>query len=256
MNIRGLDNFQDFFKGYENFFVLIGGAATLLILEETGVRRKGTKDLDIVFILESEYSDFLKRFKEYIELGEYITKTANGKPQYYRFEQPKSEEYPIMIEIFSRESNTLFDNLFEKAIKISIEEEIMSLSALILDDDYYEFVKQNTNKYKNIHIANEESLVVLKMYAYNNLLIEKEKVGSHVKMTDIKKHRNDVLKISQNFPTTKSVKVNKKIQNEIEIFFKNLHIIDLDLKSLEIDLTEEEILQLIRRVFGLYEEEK
>ena len=52
VTIPGLDTFIDFFKGYEDHYVLIGGAACSLWLKEQGLPFRATKDLDLVVIVE------------------------------------------------------------------------------------------------------------------------------------------------------------------------------------------------------------
>lgn len=43
-----LETFRKHFKGHENNYILIGGIATKLLLEEVGTFSRSTKDLDIV----------------------------------------------------------------------------------------------------------------------------------------------------------------------------------------------------------------
>lgn len=46
--VTGLDVFRDHFKDYQGAYVLIGGVACYLVMEEAGVDFRATKDLDIV----------------------------------------------------------------------------------------------------------------------------------------------------------------------------------------------------------------
>ena len=48
--IKGIEMFKDFFKEYKDQYVLIGGAACDIIMEETESGFRATKDLDIVLI--------------------------------------------------------------------------------------------------------------------------------------------------------------------------------------------------------------
>jgi hypothetical protein len=41
MAVRGLDKFKEHFRGYESNYVLIGGVACSLVLDEAGLRFKG-----------------------------------------------------------------------------------------------------------------------------------------------------------------------------------------------------------------------
>jgi formylmethanofuran dehydrogenase subunit E len=55
----GLKIFEDAFKGYEDQYVLIGGSATQLAMEESGQQfSRTTKDLDIVVIVDALTPEF------------------------------------------------------------------------------------------------------------------------------------------------------------------------------------------------------
>ena len=56
--VRGLDTFARFFAGDEARYVLIGGVASPLVLEDAGLQARATKDLDIVLCVESMDADF------------------------------------------------------------------------------------------------------------------------------------------------------------------------------------------------------
>ena len=55
---------------------------------------------------------------------------------------PISNQYPAMIELFTRKLDAI--QLPENAVlaPLTMDEDISSLSAILLDDDYYEFLKQ------------------------------------------------------------------------------------------------------------------
>ncbi len=46
----GLDKFKEYFMGYQDQYVLIGGAACDIIFEEQDTAFRATKDLDLVFL--------------------------------------------------------------------------------------------------------------------------------------------------------------------------------------------------------------
>ncbi len=101
--INGFSTFKEYFKGFENQYVVIGGTACDLIMESEELPFRATKDLDIVLIVESITPEFGRRFWEYVKEADYqhINKST-GEAQFYRFSNPKSKDYPYMIELFSR----------------------------------------------------------------------------------------------------------------------------------------------------------
>lgn len=46
--VRGLSIFQAWFEGFESEYILIGGTAAKISMDEEGLPFRGTKDLDIV----------------------------------------------------------------------------------------------------------------------------------------------------------------------------------------------------------------
>ena len=51
--VRGLERFREFFADYSDRYVLIGGVAAYLSMEEAGQAFRATRDLDIVLIVEA-----------------------------------------------------------------------------------------------------------------------------------------------------------------------------------------------------------
>jgi len=51
--VKGLEKFRQHFRSFPGQYVLIGGAACDLLMEEAGLEFRATKDLDIVLIVEA-----------------------------------------------------------------------------------------------------------------------------------------------------------------------------------------------------------
>ena len=60
---------------------------------------------------------------------------------FYRFRNPENTEYPKEIELFSRKSDVLTYNENDRLTPIHISDELSSLSAILLNDEYYNFLK-------------------------------------------------------------------------------------------------------------------
>ena len=65
--VYGLEVFKDYFKGYEEQYVLIGGAACDIAFEEREQVFRKTRDLDMVLIIEVLTPEFGERFWEFIK---------------------------------------------------------------------------------------------------------------------------------------------------------------------------------------------
>lgn len=69
--VAGVDRFRAHFSGHEHQYVLIGGAACELIMEEAGLDFRATKDLDIALIVEALDPAFSETFVAFVEAGGY-----------------------------------------------------------------------------------------------------------------------------------------------------------------------------------------
>src|SRR5712691_8163301 len=69
--VKGLDLFRKHFDGYADQFILIGGTAATLAMEQAGLEFRATKDLDIVLHIEVLKPAFGTAFWEFVETGGY-----------------------------------------------------------------------------------------------------------------------------------------------------------------------------------------
>ena len=135
--VTGFTIFKENFEEFKGQYVIIGGTACDILMEEEDLEFRATKDIDIVLIVEAMTVEFGKKFWEYIsEAGYEHQNKSVGTPQFYRFTSPRSKEYPYMIEIFSKKPEFLI--LGENAVltPLPIDDEISSLSAILLNETY------------------------------------------------------------------------------------------------------------------------
>ena len=158
---------------------------------------RATKDVDIVLIVESITAEFGRQFWEYVkEAGYEHLNKSTGNAQFYRFTSPKSKDYPYMIEIFSR--NPDFIILEDDAILtlLPIDDEISSLSAILLNEAYYELLKTGQMMVDGIPVLSSTCLIPFKAKAWLDLK-ERKLNGDQVGSKNIKKHKNDVFRLAQ-----------------------------------------------------------
>lgn len=137
--VKGLDIFKEYFTGYENQYVLIGGAACDILFASNDGQFRATRDLDMVLIIEALTSDFGEKFWMFVKEGEYRNKAGStGRPQFYRFDKPIKTEYPKMLELFAKTDFELKE--MDGLTPIHIDDEVSSLSAILLNDDYYKLL--------------------------------------------------------------------------------------------------------------------
>ena len=198
--VRGIEKFKDFFAGYEDNYVIIGGTACEVHEEIYAQNPRATKDIDIILIVEALSSDFVAKFWEFVKVAGYVSRnkgTGEGKQrhEYYRFKEPSAPEFPYQVELFSRNPGLV--NFPEDAhiTPVPVDEDLSSLSAILMDDDYYNFTIAHSRLEYGVHIANIESLICLKCKAYLEMLGRKDN-GEQVDSRHIAKHKKDVFRLA------------------------------------------------------------
>jgi hypothetical protein len=216
--IRGLDLFREHFAEYRRAFVLIGGVACHEWLSTQGLAFRATKDMDMVLIVEVVDAAFVKRFWDFIEAGKYQGryKAEDGR-QLYRFDEPDDERYPAMIEIFSRKPANIDLAERQHIVPINLDKDSASLSAILLNDDYYELVRQQHNEEKNLPFANPAALIPLKARAWIDLK-ERAAKGEEGKGKEIAKHRTDVFRIAATLPGEAGPAIPGVVQEDLRTF--------------------------------------
>jgi len=196
--MEGLEIFKEAFEAYSDNYVIIGGTACDITMQGTVVRPRATHDIDMIVIVENMTPSFAKRFWEFVKEAGYRPekrKQIEGEPakyELYRFVDGKTG-YPEMIELLSRHPDILGEPSNLVIEPLPIDGDVSSLSAIIMDDDFYHFTIKHSKLTDGVRHADSAALVCLKTRAYLNLLQDKAE-GKHVNSKDIKKHRSDVLK--------------------------------------------------------------
>lgn len=240
--IRGFENFKEWFVGYEECYVIIGGTACELLMTSYDMDFRATKDIDLVIILEALTPEFAKLFWEYVVNAGYEHKDkSTGETQFYRFSKPKSYEFPTMIELFSRKTNQVI--LPEEAVltPIPMDEEVSSLSAILLNEAYYQFLRSGHIMLNGVTILDTPYLIPFKMKAWLDLSKRKFN-GEKIDRKSIQKHKYDVFRLSELLGTTTKIKTGNAISSDIRQFLSEMRSEDIDLKQLGIRKSKEEII--------------
>lgn len=249
--VRGIESFREWFQGYEEQYAIIGGTACDLLMTEEGLDFRATKDIDLVLIIESVDASFGSRFWEYVTVAGYEHRNkSTGKPQFYRFTNPQSRDYPSMIELFTRKPDAVI--LPENAVlsPLPMEEDISSLSAILLDDDYYEFLRQGRIRVSGVTVLSALYLIPFKAKAWLDLLRRKAE-GEHVDSRNIRKHKNDVFRLIELIdPNTDSISyIPDTIKADMREFVERMSLESVDLKQIGIpEKSKETILEELNAI--------
>lgn len=251
--VRGLDVFRWHFAGHGDQFVLIGGTAASLVMEDAGLEFRATKDLDIVLHIEALSPSFGEVFWRFIEAGGYEIRQANntGKPVFYRFQKPADDRFPAMIELFCRAPDGIRLAEGSHLTPIPFDEAVASLSAILLDDAYYEFTLAGRGEVDGLPLVREDRLIPLKAIAWLNLG-ERQAKGEPIDTKNIRKHANDVLRLSQLLAPDTRIPVAGRIAQDLNQFLDAIQVDrSIDPKSLKISGSVGEIAERIALAYGL-----
>lgn len=227
--VNGFQRFIEYFKDYQDQFVIIGGYACTLHYVEKGMQFRQTHDLDIVLVIENMSSEFYRELWCYLKEGEYgAALHASIHHHYYRFETNKNMDYPKIIELLSRKAFDLDAHLSRHITPIHIDEDIRSLSAIVLDDEYYHLIRMNQVLIRGISVLSIEFIVILKIKAFLDLRELRVK-GIDIKSSQVRKHRTDVMRIVREMVLVEvSDQLSIPVKNDIHNY---VQIIQMDLKE-------------------------
>ncbi len=202
--VTGLTLFARHFRGHGDQYALIGGTACDLVLDAAGLPFRSTKDLDIVLLLTADFTDFAASLWEFLTAGGYGSlEAAPDRRCFYRFQRPANQEYPAMIELFSRVPDALAIDDDAHLTPIPVDGSVQSLSAILLDTDYSEMIDAGRVHFPlegeadlAVSCVAASGLIPLKAKAWLDLTERKDR-GDSVDSGDIKKHFRDVYRLSQ-----------------------------------------------------------
>lgn len=248
--VTGIESFKEWFSGSEEQYTIIGGTACDILMTEEGLDFRATKDIDLVLIIEAVDANFGKKFWEYVKQAGYEhCNKSSGVPQFYRFSQPISNQYPAMIELFTRKLDAL--HLPDDAVltPLPMDEDISSLSAILLDDDYYEFLKQGKVTVDGVTVLDAAYLIPFKAKAWIDLT-DRKAAGEHVDSKTIRKHKNDVFRLSELIDPTVRITMPAGVYKDIQEFVQRMDSENVDLKQLGLPgRTKDQILEELKEIY-------
>lgn len=216
--VRGLDLFRERFRKFQNSIILIGGAACDEWFMDQGLPFRATKDLDIVLIVEAIDRECVGSLRAFIDDGGYeIRERTQGSTVLYRFSKPSIETFPFMLEFFSRKPDGLELMEEQRVIPLTAGLDQHSLSALLMDDDYYSLITNHKNVRDGLAFANATSLIPLKIRAWLDQT-KRRANGDNIDSKEINKHRTDVFRLAGTLPGIPGPELPATIINDLVEF--------------------------------------
>ena len=226
VNIQGLYKFRDFFQSHTDKYVLIGGTACSIVFDEIGEDFRATKDLDVVLIVENINEEFGRAFWNFIKEANYNgIETGEVQKQFYRFKNPEDSSYPKMIELFSKTPDI---QLLPDAhlTPVHIADDVSSLSAILLNDEYYDFLLSGRRVIDGLSVLDEKYLIPFKVKAWCELSALREE-GEEGNSRHIRKHYRDVYHLLMLLSPNERVELPEQLKKDMQAFIDGIHLGDL-----------------------------
>lgn len=220
--VRGIEQFRLWFQDYQDSYLIIGGTACDAVLSEAGFSPRATKDFDIILIVEALTADFVARFWDFVKTAGYRkSEQEQEKRNAYRFSNPTDPSFPIQVELFCRKPDAIAAPPDIHLTPIPTDEGLSSLSAILLNDDYYRFTLQHCWYKEGIHFADTVALICLKAYAYlSNKTLRND--GANISSVNINKHKNDVFRLLPLLPAENRIELPPAIQSDMRQFIEEI----------------------------------
>lgn len=114
-----------------------------------------------------------------VEAGGYQQRErSSGDKEFYRFQKPANPEFPSMLELFSRAPDTITPAEGSGLTPLPIDEDIASLSAILLDEHYYTALLENRRIIEDVAVL-KRSPILFKAKAHLDLANRRERGESN-----------------------------------------------------------------------------
>lgn len=131
-----------------------------------------------------------------------------------------------------------------------MDEDTSSLSAILLNDDFYNFMLQGRAVVDGISVLRAEYLIPFKMFAWLDLKNKKQN-GEHVDSRDIKKNKYDVFRLLQIVDSNTIIPTDGLVKKSINEFFEEILKETLPLSQLGLLFNQEEAMGILHDLYGI-----
>jgi hypothetical protein len=252
--VKGIEKFKEHFAGYEDKYTLIGGSACYWAMADAGIDFRATKDLDLVIAAEAIDPSFVNQFWKFINSGGYDSRQkSTGERRLYRFHTPQNNSYPYMIELFSRVPDAIDYKGEGRYTPLPVGGDASSLSALLMNDAYYELVQEGTEVVNGLPILKPEYIIVLKAKAWLDLTARREN-GENIRGVDIKKHKNDPFRLFTILSPDLRIRISEEVRSDLNKYLEAMGDENIDLENFGIRrMTLDDVMRSFQLIYGIDE---
>lgn len=151
------------------------------------------------------------------DAGYTAQESSTGKHEHFRFRCPTNTDFPEQIELFSRDIGILTVPNGAHLTPIPLDEDLSSLSAILMNDAYYHYTISHSELVDGIHVARPDSLICLKCRAYTDLAMRRAQ-GEPIDSRKVNKHKRDVFRLIAMMDSTQYFAVPADLYHDIALF--------------------------------------
>ncbi len=155
-----------------------------------------------------------------------------------------------MVELFARAPEGLQPALGSQLTPIPVDDAVLSLSAILLDESYYDFIMSGRREVDGLPCVGEDRLIPLKAIAWLELSERKQR-GATVDAKDVRKHLNDALRLSQLLAPATRITIGGKIADDMTRFL-GLVAVDSAIDPKALQLGSVTVTELVKRIAQAY----
>ena len=134
---------------------------------------------------------------------------------------------------------------------IHVSDDVISLSAILLDKEYYELIRNGMITIDGMTVLDIEYLILFKMKAWVDLTARKAS-GERIDSRDIKKHRNDVIRLASVMDAATTLSISDEIRADVQKYLEETESVPADMKSLGLrGISYAETVARIRNCYGM-----
>lgn len=247
--VIGLEAFRAAFAGYEDCYTIIGGTACDILMNKANHDFRATRDIDMILLIENRFEEFGEVLWKFIKDGAYRCGwKSSEKMHFYRFTEPQHPNYPVMIELFSKDPGYQLHKRDTVITPLHISDEVSSLSAIMLNDDYYGFMMSGRKVVNGVGVLGAEYLIPFKMKAWLDLRRRKNE-NEHVNSADIKKHKNDVFRLMNIINPDAEIHTPETVKDDIRQFMAGMPDEHINMKNIGLEMELDEALRILENMY-------
>lgn len=137
---------------------------------------------------------------------------------------------------------------------LPIDEAVSSLSAILLNDEYYELLRHGQVILDGIPVLKATCLIPFKAKAWLDLS-DRKATGEHVDTKNVKKHKNDVFRLTDLITADTRQELTDEIAADMKNFLREMEKESVDLKTLGLKGADQKTrMNLLYQCYGISKE--